>query len=89
MIYWFTGQPAHGKTVLANMLKEKLQELISACFTGIWIETHEHHEAISEIQQLCQEEGWQMATWDIDRGLIAASGDNLMDATDPLAAIRE
>ena len=24
MIYWFTGQPAHGKTVLANMLKEKM-----------------------------------------------------------------
>ena len=24
MIYWFTGQPAHGKTVLANMLKESL-----------------------------------------------------------------
>ena len=70
------------------MLKEKLQELISACFTGIWIETHEHHEAISEIQQLCQEEGWQLATWDIDRGLIAGAGDNLMDATDPLAAIR-
>lgn len=23
MIYWFTGQPAHGKTVLANLLKEK------------------------------------------------------------------
>ena len=24
MIYWFTGQPAHGKTILANMLaKEK------------------------------------------------------------------
>ena len=24
MIYWFTGQPAHGKTVLANMLKQEL-----------------------------------------------------------------
>jgi adenylylsulfate kinase-like enzyme len=24
MIYWFTGQPAHGKTVLANMLKKRL-----------------------------------------------------------------
>ena len=24
MIYWFTGQPAHGKTILANMLKEKM-----------------------------------------------------------------
>jgi len=26
MIYWFTGQPAHGKTVLANLLKKKLEE---------------------------------------------------------------
>lgn len=26
MIYWFTGQPAHGKTVLANLLKNKLEE---------------------------------------------------------------
>ena len=25
MVYWFTGQPAHGKTVLANMLKEHLE----------------------------------------------------------------
>ena len=23
MIYWFTGQPAHGKAVLANMLKKE------------------------------------------------------------------
>ena len=23
MIYWFTGQPCAGKTVLANMLKEE------------------------------------------------------------------
>ena len=22
MVYWFTGQPSHGKTVLANMFKE-------------------------------------------------------------------
>ena len=70
------------------MLKEKLQELISACFTGIWIETHEHHEAIAEIQQLCQEEEWQLATWDIDQGLNVGTGDNLLEATDPLAAIK-
>ncbi len=24
MIYWFTGQPAHGKTVLANLLKKEI-----------------------------------------------------------------
>ena len=26
MIYWFTGQPAHGKTVLANLLKSHLEK---------------------------------------------------------------
>jgi len=25
-IYWFTGQPSHGKTVLAKMLKEELKK---------------------------------------------------------------
>lgn len=24
MIYWFTGQPAHGKTILANLLKNHI-----------------------------------------------------------------
>ncbi len=70
------------------MLKEKLQELISACFTGIWIESHEHHEAIAEIQQLCLEQEWQLATWDIDRGLNVGAGDNMLEATDPLTAIK-
>ena len=70
------------------MLKDKLKELISACFTGVWVESHESHEALTEIAQLCQENSWQMATWDIDRGLIVGSGDNLLEATDPLAAIK-
>lgn len=70
------------------MLKEKLYELISACFSGIWIETHESHEAIAEIGQLCQEHDWRLATWDVDRGLAFGSGDKLTEATDPLAAIK-
>lgn len=32
MIYWFTGQPAHGKTVLANML----QEYIDNSYKSFW-----------------------------------------------------
>lgn len=27
MIYWFTGQPGHGKTVLSNLLKDKLESM--------------------------------------------------------------
>ena len=25
-VYWFTGQPSHGKTVLAKLLKEELEK---------------------------------------------------------------
>ena len=70
------------------MLKEKLHELIAACFSGIWIETHESHEALIEITQLCTENDWRLATWDVDRGLVVGSDDNQLEATDPLAAIK-
>ena len=71
-------------------LASKLVELIRACFTGIWIESHEHEDALAEVAQLCQQEQWRMAIWDIDQGLHLpgqpAASD--ADAQDPLAAIR-
>ena len=69
-------------------LTQKLNELVSACFTGIWIESHEQQDAIAEIAQLCAEENWRLATWDIDQGLSIAGSNEVVDATDPLAAIR-
>jgi adenylylsulfate kinase len=30
MIYWFLGQPGHGKTVLSNLLKKKLESFPNA-----------------------------------------------------------
>ncbi len=50
-------------------LAERLREYIQACFTGLWIESHEHEDALAEIAQLCRDEDWQLATWDIDAGL--------------------
>jgi len=70
------------------MLKEKLKQLVSACFTGIWIETFEFQEAIREIKELCREEEWIGATWDVGLGLRVGNGEPVNDATDPLAAIR-
>ena len=70
------------------MLKEKLKELISACFTGIWVESFEHQEAIREIGELCREEEWINANWDVGSGLRIRGGEPVADATDPLAAIR-
>lgn len=69
-------------------LTEHLAEYVRACFTAIWIETHEQHEATIAITQLCQRERWQLATWNIDQGL-RVSGSTVDQSTgDPLAAIR-
>ncbi len=72
------------------MLSNQIAELIRACFSGIWIETHEPDEAAREIAELCREEDWLLATWDIDRGLNVP-GATMQDSegmTDPDAAVR-
>jgi hypothetical protein len=73
-------------------LAERLAEYVRACFTGLWVESHEHDEALAEIGQLCRQESWRLATWDIDRGLrIAGQADGPApgdSGSDPLAAIR-
>jgi len=69
------------------ILSDKLREYIAACFTGIWVQSAEHGDALLEIARLCQEQKWSMATWDIDRGLQVA-GQEAPGSTDPVAAIR-
>lgn len=70
-------------------LSTRLTEYVRACFTGIWIESHEHQDALSEIAQLCRDQQWQLATWDIESGL-STPGQTEQDASgnDPLSAIR-
>ena len=46
-------------------LSETLREYIRACFTGLWIESHEHADALTEIADLCREE--QLATGGLGR----------------------
>lgn len=70
----------------------RLAEYISACFTGLWVQSHEHDDAIQEIAQMCREQHWRLATFDIERGLQLPGQANSQapDAggNDPLAAIR-
>ena len=68
-------------------LSERLSEYIAAAFTGLWIQSFEHQDAIAEIARLCQERNWRLAVWDIDRGLQAGSS-AVATATDPVAAIK-
>ena len=71
-------------------LSLQLTEYIRACFTGIWIESHEHADALAEITTLCRSENWQLASWDIDSGLVVPGQAAASESTgnDPLAAIR-
>ncbi len=73
-------------------LAERLSEFVRACFTGIWVQSFEHDDAIVEIARLCRQQQWALATWDIDRGLTVVGrdegSDTAVSAPDPLAAIK-
>jgi hypothetical protein len=69
-------------------LTDRLAEYVRACFTGLWIESHEHPDALLAIAQLCRRENWQLATWDIEQGLQVPGTQIETGGSDPLAAIR-
>ncbi len=72
-------------------LSDTVSELIRACFSGIWICSHEHTDALQELAQLCHQQSWVLATWDVSTGLQSpnSTGSTEADATtDPLAALR-
>ena len=69
-------------------LSKRLEEYARACFSGIWITSHEHLDAVQEISQLCQREGWRLASWNIATGLRCGGQDVEQDVNDPLAAVR-
>ena len=73
-------------------LAERLSEFVRAAFTGLWVQSFEHDDAIAEIARLCRQQRWALATWDIDRGLNFqgrdADSSTAVSASDPLAAIR-
>ena len=43
-------------------LSERLVELVKACFTGLWVESVEHEDAILEIAEMCRENQWRLAS---------------------------
>ncbi len=68
-------------------LSQRLGEYIAAAFIGIWIQSHEHADALVEIARMCRNRKWSLAVWDIERGL-QNGGQATPGTTDPLAAIR-
>jgi hypothetical protein len=73
-------------------LTQRLAEYISACFSALWVQSFEHEDALREIAEMCCEQNWRLATWDVEQGLQIPGQSNGQptDAggSDPLAAIR-
>ena len=74
-------------------LAKTLSEYICAAFGGLYVQTFEPDEALREIGELCRQQNWRLASWDLDRGLAlgaTAGVPNPASGTgaDPLAAIR-
>ena len=60
-------------------LSEKLSEYIAACFPALWIQSYEHDDALADIARLCRDEGWRLASWDVDAGLQITGADEADD----------
>ncbi len=72
-----------------SKLSNRVRELVDGCFTAIWIESHEPQEAIAELGQLCRNQEWRFATWNIDQGMrIGGSESSIDEVNDPLAAVK-
>ena len=75
-------------------MRRELIEQINAAFTGIWIQTQEPDEAEQEIRRLAREQSWELALWDIARGIRSQPAGGATPqppgaaAGDPLAAIK-
>lgn len=46
----------------------QFQKLVDACFTGLWVESHEPDEVEREIAALSKERGWELVCWDVAQG---------------------
>ncbi len=69
-------------------LTHSLREHVAAAFSGLYVESHEHDEALREVAALCHAEGWRLATWDVARGLQESGSNSPGEAGDPLSAVR-
>ena len=69
-----------------SALQQSFVEHVDAGFAGLFVQSFEQHEALSEMQSVAQQNGWGFATFDMDCGLTEHERSN--NDLDPVAAIR-
>lgn len=57
-------------------LVRRLAESISTCFSAPWVQSFEHEDALREIARMCRDQGWRLASRDVEQGLQTAGQSN-------------
>lgn len=52
-----------------NDLVSEVEQFVKAGFTALWVQSHEHEEAIKQLIELCGKRKWEIGYWDADQGL--------------------
>ena len=56
-----------------------LTEYVGPAFSGVYVHTFEPDEAHREIAELCRQQEWRLATWDLDQDLAVRSPSPSLD----------
>ena len=51
--------PSYIEAITMSLAYQRLTELISACFTGLWVQLFERQDALENIAQTCRQENWR------------------------------
>jgi hypothetical protein len=73
-------------TPTLSPLAAAVRDHAAAAFGALYLVSHEHDEAAREVGAMCKAEGWRLAEWDCDRGLVADGAEDASVLT-PVAAL--
>ena len=56
--------------MIETKLNKDVTESIQAGFSGMWVRSYEHDEAVRELQQMCDSTEWLLYYWDVAKGFV-------------------
>src|SRR4051812_1320173 len=73
-------------------LINEIKAAVAAAFSGIWINSYEHEDAMAAIAAACKDQSWELITWDPEYGLRKSADAAVAPSAEepnPIMAIHE
>lgn len=62
------------------LMSDNVALYMRAGFSGIWLQSNEHEDAIKELTSMCQSQNWGFRLWNMDCGLVGPNGEPAPDS---------